>query len=150
MVGRYREDTYPPFKDLIRADIAWCTAHHEDYVPVVFPGFSWHNMYPSFPQNQIPRDSGRFFWEQIAGDLQAGARMLYVAMFDEIDEGTAIFKASLHPPEGKSSFVTFDPGIPSDYYLQLAGYAAKMLRQQAPFRESPPPPRESAPPPSTN
>jgi hypothetical protein len=140
MVGRYHEDTYPPFKDLVRADIAWCAAHHEDYVPVVFPGFSWHNMYPSFPQNQIPRDSGRFFWEQITGDLQAGARMLYVAMFDEIDEGTAIFKASLHPPEGKSSFVTFDPGIPSDYYLQLAGYAAKMLRHQVPFRESPPPP----------
>ena len=150
MVGRYHEDTYPPFKDLIRADIAWCNAHHEDYVPVVFPGFSWHNMFPSFPQNQIPRDSGRFFWQQITGDLQAGARMLYVAMFDEIDEGTAIFKASLHPPEGKSSFVTFDPGIPSDYYLQLAGYAAKMLRQQVPFRENPPPPRESAPPPLTN
>jgi hypothetical protein len=134
-------DKDPRWMDLFsRADIAWCAAHHEDYVPVVFPGFSWHNMYPSFPQNQIPRDSGRFFWQQIAGDLQAGARMLYVAMFDEIDEGTAIFKASLRPPEGKSSFVTFDPGIPSDYYLQLAGYAAKMLRQQVPFRESPPPP----------
>lgn len=140
MVGRYHEDTYPPFRDRIRADIAWTTAHGEDYVPVVFPGFSWHNMYPSFPQNQIPRDSGRFFWEQITGDLQAGAQMLYVAMFDEIDEGTAIFKASLDPPTGKSTFVTFDPGIPSDYYLQLAGYAAKMLRKQVPFRQDPPPP----------
>ncbi|HEV3325529.1 MAG TPA: DUF5703 domain-containing protein [Puia sp.] len=140
MVGRYHEDTYPPFKDRIKADIAWTTAHHEDYVPVVFPGFSWHNMYPDFPQNQIPRDSGRFFWEQIAGDLQAGAQMLYVAMFDEIDEGTAIFKASLDPPDGQSSFVHFDPGIPSDYYLQLGGYAAKMLRKQVPFRPDPPPP----------
>ena len=137
MVGRYREETYPPFKDRIRADIAWCRAHREDYVPVVFPGFSWHNMYPSFLQNQIPRDSGRFFREQIAGDLQAGARMLYVAMFDEIDEGTAIFKASSNPPVGKSSFVTFEPGTPSDYYLRLAGNAAKMLKRQASVKKSP-------------
>jgi alpha-L-fucosidase 2 len=140
MVGRYNEDTYPPFKELIRNDIAWCKAHGEDYVPVVFPGFSWHNMFPSSPQNQIPRDSGRFFWKQITGDLQAGAQMLYVAMFDEIDEGTAIFKASLNPPVGKSTFLNFDPGIPGDYYLQLAGHAAKMLKQQATFLETPPPP----------
>ena len=138
MVGRYHEDTYAPFQERIKADIAWTTAHHEDYVPVVFPGFSWHNMYPNFGQNQIPRDRGRFFWKQIAGDIQAGAQMLYVAMFDEIDEGTAIFKASLNPPSGKSTFVTFEPGIPNDYYLQLAGYAARMLRKEVPFREEPP------------
>lgn len=141
MVGRYKEGTYAPFKERIRADIAWTDAHHEDYVPVVFPGFSWHNMYPTYPQNQIPRDRGRFFWEQIAGDLDAGAQMLYVAMFDEIDEGTAIFKASKNPPDGKSTFVTFEPGIPGDYYLQLAGYAAKMLRHEVPFRDSVPAPR---------
>jgi glycoprotein endo-alpha-1,2-mannosidase len=138
MVGRYNEDSYPPFAERIKADIAWTTAHHEDYVPVVFPGFSWHNMYPNFPQNQIPRDRGRFFWQQITGDLQAGAQMLYVAMFDEIDEGTAIFKASLDPPDGKSTFVSFEPGIPNDYYLQLAGYAAKLLRKEAPFLKDPP------------
>ena len=115
--------------------------HGKPLVAIWGAGFGDHRAYTARSvQNQIPRDSGRFFWEQVAGDLHAGARMLYVAMFDEIDEGTAIFKASLHPPEGKSSFVTFDPGIPSDYYLQLAGYAAKMLRQRVPFREDPPPP----------
>jgi glycoprotein endo-alpha-1,2-mannosidase len=66
--------------------------------------------------------------------------MLYFAMFDEIDEGTAIFKASLNPPVGKSTFVTFDPGIPSDYYLDLAGYAAKVLRHEAPMQEEVPTP----------
>ena len=93
-----------------------------------------------FPLNQIPRQKGRFYWSEISGAIHARAKMLYVAMFDEIDEGTAIFKASLHPPEGKSSFVSFEPDIPSDYYLQLAGYAAKMLRGQVPFREYPPSP----------
>jgi len=144
MVGRYNENTYPPFKERIKADIAWTTTHHEEYVPVVFPGFSWHNMYPNFPPNQIPRDSGKFFWEQITGDIRAGAQMLYVAMFDEIDEGTAIMKASLDPPVGKSTFVKFDPGIPNDYYLQLAGHAAKLLRGEETFRPDPPPPGDTA------
>lgn len=138
MVGRYHEDTYPKFKDRIKDDIAWCKARHIDYVPVVFPGFSWHNMNPRSPSNQIPRDSGRFFWEQVTGDLQAGADMLYVAMFDEIDEGTAILKLSENPPVGQSTFVPLDPGIPSDYYLYLAGYAAKMLKYEKPFVTEPP------------
>ena len=140
MVGRYHEDTYAPFKQRIKDDIAWCKTRNIDYVPVVFPGFSWHNMNARSPQNQIPRDGGRFFWEQVTGDLQAGADMLYVAMFDEIDEGTAIFKISTDPPVGKSTFVSFESGIPGDYYLNLAGYAAKMLRQQAPFVINPPAP----------
>ena len=45
--------------------------------------------------------------------------MIYVAMFDEIDEGTAIYKISKNPPLGASPFVTFEPEIPSDYYLYL-------------------------------
>ena len=140
MVGRYKEETYAPFKDRIATDITWCKAHGLDYVPVVFPGFSWHNMYNPSVQNQIPRDSGRFFWKKIKGDLQAGAENINKSMFDEIDEGTAIFKISLAPPIGKSTFVSFDPGLPSDYYLDLAGYAAKMLRHQVPFREDVPGP----------
>ena len=67
-----------------------------DYLPVVFPGFSWHNMHvargESAPLNQIPRLKGEFLWSQAVADYQAGAKMLYVAMFDEIDEGTAIFQ----------------------------------------------------------
>jgi glycoprotein endo-alpha-1,2-mannosidase len=140
MVGRYNEKTYPPFQARIRADIDWCTANGLDYVPVVFPGFSWHNMYPKSPQNQIPRDSGRFYWQQITGDLHAGASMLYVAMFDEIDEGTAIFKISTDPPVGASTFVTFEPGIPSDYYLGLTGYAGRMLKGTLPLRDEAPGP----------
>ncbi|HMH23936.1 MAG TPA: GH92 family glycosyl hydrolase, partial [Puia sp.] len=143
-VGRYQEATYPGFRDRIRADIEWCRQNKLDYVPVVFPGFSWHNMYPKNPMDQIPRNRGSFYWKQIVGALRSGAEMLYIAMFDEIDEGTAIFKASKNPPVGESNFVSFDSDIPSDYYLYLTGYAAKMLRKEIPLQETPPPPAISS------
>ena len=38
------------------------------------------------------RHGGAFYWEQIYKNINKGAKMLYVAMFDEIDEGTAIYK----------------------------------------------------------
>jgi hypothetical protein len=139
-VGRFNEAAYPAFKHRIAEDIAWCKANKLEYVPTVFPGFSWHNMNPRSPQNQIPRNRGHFYWNEITGAIQSGADMLYVAMFDEVDEGTAIIKASKNPPVGLSSFVTYEDDIPNDYYLYLTGYASKMLMKQVPFREDVPPP----------
>jgi hypothetical protein len=46
----------------------------------------------------IPRLSGRFYWQQISTAINAGATMLYVALFDEVNEGTAIFKCCDNPP----------------------------------------------------
>ena len=57
--------------------------------------------------------------------------MLYVAMFDEIDEGTAIFKCSNHPPTGVK--LCDNEGLPTDHYLWLTGQAGKMLRGEIPF-----------------
>jgi len=139
-VGRFNETTYPVFQNRIVNDIAWCKANKVEYVPTVFPGFSWHNMNPRSPQNQIPRNRGHFYWKQIAGAIKSGADMLYVAMFDEVDEGTAILKASKNPPVGLSTFVKYEDDIPNDYYLYLTGYAGKMLRKQVPLREDVPPP----------
>jgi hypothetical protein len=42
--------------------------------------------------NQIPRRCGSFYWRQAHNALGAGATMIYNAMFDEVDEGTAMFK----------------------------------------------------------
>jgi hypothetical protein len=98
---------------------------------VAFPGFSWHNMYGS-PLNSIPRLGGEFLWSQFRSYKTAGATMLYVAMFDEVDEGTAIFKCTNHPPAGpETPFVTFE-GLPSDYYLRLTGLGGKMMRGEVP------------------
>jgi hypothetical protein len=54
-------------------------------------------------------------------------------MFDEIDEGTAIFKCSTNPPVGESIFVPIEEGLKSDHYLWLTGQAGKMLRKEIPF-----------------
>lgn len=133
MVGRYNEDSYPAFKKSIADDLAWCKVNKVDYVPVVFPGFSWHNMYPKDQQNATPRNRGKFYWDQLSGALEMGAEMIYVAMFDEIDEGTAIFKISNNPPVGTSNFVKLEDGLPADFYLKLTGVANQMLKKQIPL-----------------
>jgi hypothetical protein len=118
-------------------DLAWCRAHGKDYLPVVFPGFSWHNMKPESPSDQIPRLQGNFLWRQYVELKQAGATMVYQAMFDEMDEATAIFKCTNDPPTGASKFVTYE-GLPSDHYLWLTGIAGRMLRGEIPATAAPP------------
>lgn len=138
-VGRYNSpESFLEFSRNIAADMEWCKREHLDYVPVVWPGFSWHNMqYPedkTATLNKIPRLKGKFFWTQIARNVSLGATMFYYAMFDEIDEGTAIFKITNTPPVGASKFIDNDH-MPSDWYLRLAGEGARMLRKEIPYSE---------------
>ncbi len=100
--GRYRTpaEAARHAAEVWQPDVAWCRARGIDYLPVAFPGFSWHNLKPDAPLDAIPRLGGRFFWSQVVAAKRAGAGMLYVAMFDEVDEGTAIFKATNTPPVG--------------------------------------------------
>lgn len=128
-VGRFNAQSYDRFRPLIEADIAWCKAHGVDYMPVLYPGFSWYNLRSGVaaPLNQIPRLGGAFFWQQVHGALSLGAESLYLAMFDEMDEGTAFFKCSNRLPVGASPFLGYE-GCPSDHYLWLAGKAAEALR----------------------
>ncbi|MEO0532167.1 MAG: xylosidase/arabinosidase, partial [Planctomycetota bacterium] len=63
---------------------------------------------------------------------RAGATMAYVARFDGVDEGPAIFKCSNDPPVGDGvSFLTYE-GLPSDHYLWLTGEAGRMFRNERP------------------
>jgi hypothetical protein len=135
-VGRYTDAASATkyAQDFLTGDLAWCRERHIDLLPVVLPGFSWHNL-KGGRLNQIPRQRGEFLWSQIYGAKRAGATMLYVAMFDEMDEGTAIFKCSNQVPVGQTSkFVTYD-GLPSDFYLKLVGDGAKMLRGAIPITD---------------
>ncbi|MBI5833506.1 MAG: hypothetical protein HZB16_14500 [Armatimonadetes bacterium] len=108
------------------ADLAFCRANDKDYYAVAFPGFSWTNlMKGNSPLNQIPRQGGRFLWRQIEEIRRYGMKMVYIAMFDEVDEGTAVFKVTNQPPQGR--FGTYE-GLPSDHYLRLCGLAGRYLR----------------------
>jgi hypothetical protein len=104
-----------------------------EYMPVVYPGFSWHNMRPQDPLNLIPRRGGRFYWRQVERAISRGSTMLYGAMFDEVDEGTAMFKVapSARAAAANVPVVTLDidgEPLPSDWYLRLAREAQKALR----------------------
>jgi hypothetical protein len=128
-IGRYRDpaEAVRHAEKTGKSDIAWCVREGLDYLPVVFPGFSWHNMHGG-PLDAIPRRKGEFLWSQFTAAKRIGATMIYVAMFDEVDEATAIFKCSNDVPVGAPSrFVTYE-GLPSDFYLKLTGAGARMLR----------------------
>jgi hypothetical protein len=128
-VGRYRslQGVADHAKQRWKPDVEWCKDRGKEYLPVVFPGFSWHNLRPKSALDEIPRSKGRFLWKQFGEAKKAGAAMIYVAMFDEMDEGTAIFKCTNDPPVGASSFLTLE-GMPSDHYLWLTGLGGKLLR----------------------
>lgn len=118
--ARHAEQRWKP-------DMAWCRERGKEYLPVVFPGFSWHNMRPESRLDLIPRRKGQFLWTQFVEAKRAGATMIYQAMFDEMDEGTAIFKCTNTPPIGASPFLTYE-GLPSDHYLWLVGEGGRLLR----------------------
>jgi hypothetical protein len=127
------------YRDVIKADMKWCKENGVDYVPCVYPGFSWHNLsrfeFPDDvkPVGSIPRQGGRFYWQLISTAIGAGADKLYVAMFDEVNEGTAIFKCTDKPPASDAAqFIAMD-GMPSDHYLFLTGQASQILKHQVPL-----------------
>jgi hypothetical protein len=132
-VGRYRtNNAVSKISQTVVADLAWCKQRNITYVPVVFPGFSWHNMKggDNNPYDDYPRESGNFLWKQVAANKNAGAGSLYVAMFDEMDEGTCIFKCkttSRVPLNGSGRFIGYDDAWGSDYYLWLTGQATQWI-----------------------
>ena len=130
----------------VTPDMEWTKSNKLEYLPVIFPGFSWQNLSKTHNKSaelgEIPRLKGQFLWSQAVACKKAGARMIYVAMFDEIDEGTAIFKCTNNPPVGASSFLTYE-GLPSDHYLWLTGLAGEMLRGQFPAEDAMPVPNRN-------
>ena len=119
-------------KETMSADIAWCKEKKLDYLPVAFPGFSWHNLSKrrgkEAPLNAIPRLGGQFLWSQVRSYREAGADMLYIAMFDELDEGTAIYKVRQDPPATPEAPFVAEPEVPGDHYLWLTGEAGRVFR----------------------
>jgi hypothetical protein len=144
-VGRFSDDAGADryLEHNIKPDLQETQRLGIRYLPVVFPGFSWHNLTlahgdstPS-PVNAVPRRCGRFLWHQISNLTSLGIDVAFAAMFDEVDEGTALFKTV--PNQAASAaggrFLTLDADgckLPSDWYLKLSGEAARALRRNHP------------------
>lgn len=97
-VGRYSNNiSFWIYKHLVSFfDIISTIWKGQEYLPVVFPGYSFPN------KSSISRRDGKFLLRQTKN---RGCSSVYIAMFDEMNEGTAIFKLA--------------GDVPSDKYLKL-------------------------------
>ncbi len=148
-VGRWRTissfNTY--HTDIISKDSAYCASKGILYIPTMWPGFSWHNLNDEQePINDIPRLGGTFMWRQAykyAAD--SNINTVWLAQFDECDEGTAIYKLTAKtsdlPVDGNWLALDADGySVRSDHYLRLAGEAQKMLDGSKPLQATMPTP----------
>lgn len=135
-IGRYKDDKQADnhHEEFLVPDLAETNRYGLEYMPVVFPGFSWKNLHDG-ELNQIPRNGGRFYWNQVENAVSAGVTMIKTAMFDEVDEGTAMFKTIAKKQDSPEGFLTLDADgeqLPNDWYLRLSGEASKLLRKEIP------------------
>jgi hypothetical protein len=134
--GRYRDDAGMDRvrKNVWEGDLAELKDLGIGYMPTAFPGFSWDNLTRAEPgSTTIARRKGEFYWRQFAIFKTLGIKTVFVGMFDEVNEGTAIYKVANQVPVGKH-FVTYE-GLPSDWYLKLTGAATRMIRGETPLSE---------------
>ncbi len=111
----------------ILGDLALTQANGQVYLPVIYPGFSSFNqsrMTQKFEKR--PRACGQFLTLQTSDLLQVGISSFYVAMFDEANEGTAVFTTRFEPfssSAGEARFMDSTPGCENEgsLYLGLLG-----------------------------
>ncbi len=138
-VGRYNDfgsaDNF--LNEYILPDKDFCDAHNMDYLPVIWPGFSWYNLQRDgeYQKNQFPRNGGNYYWRQSYNVNKAGVNMIFIAMYDEVDEGTAMYKLEPHQENTPTTgfWVTLDADgyeLPSDWYLRLASETGRTLREE--------------------
>jgi hypothetical protein len=145
-VGGYATDAQvDAYKATIVADMAKAKSCGAEFMPLVWPGTAFHNngngtsyAGSNTAFNLIPRRGGRLYWRQVYDAISAGAPAIFNAMFDEIDEDTAMFKVAetkADQPVGVDLLSMDADGekLPSDWYLRLAGAATKMLRGEIPL-----------------
>ncbi len=110
----------------------WCDQNNVDFLPVIWPGFSWYNLKDG-PKNARPRRGGNFFWTQANRVISGNAKSIYIAMFDEVDESTAMYKLAENdeqtPDQGYWLALDADGyDLPSDWYLRCAKLATEIVR----------------------
>ncbi len=122
-----RNEMSGEFKNLVQNDIQWCNTYGVDYTPTVSPGIREKILHGN--NYEKPREGGYYFWDMAKAAIEAGSEMLYLGMFDEVDEGTQYHKIDNNPPFFSNSlnFATYG-NDPEDHYLWLAGEATRALR----------------------
>jgi hypothetical protein len=112
------------------SDNAAFAAHNVKFIPLVFPGTNAAG--PPTANPTAPRRDGNFFWEQfVAASQIGGINAIYVAMFDELNEGTQIMPITNSPPSQTPAFYTYD-GYPGDWYERLAVEGETLLKSNQP------------------
>jgi len=139
-VGTFSLSSIDSWAAKIKDDMTHCKNLGIDYMPVLWPGFSWANWKPGYEdkRNHHPRMHGNFMWDQFyrakSNFTEVGmTATTYVAMFDEYDEGTAIAKAAENASMIPTNqwFLTLDAdgtACSSDFYLRLVSDGAKMIK----------------------
>jgi hypothetical protein len=147
LVGRFSTDAEVDqyYQTTIAADMARASQCGAKYMPVVFPGYAFSNTNNGLGPppagrsfNEIPRRGGELYWRQVYDAVSMGAPMIFNAMFDEVDEGTAMYKIAAtanDEPVGVQLLSLDADGqkLPNDWYLRLGGAATKMLRGAIPL-----------------
>ncbi|UPG92747.1 hypothetical protein [Luteibacter aegosomatissinici] len=107
-------------------------ANGQIYMPVIEPGVAGRDSNDVVGQGAA-RNGGDFFWHQLYTAKSVGAKVIKIAMFDEVNEGTSLLKvaenASQAPDQG--TWLNLDADgyqLPSDWYLRLAWNAGRVLR----------------------
>ncbi len=114
-------------------DIEKCKENNVIFMPVFNSGTNIAGPPPVPPAvPSVPRRTGNYLWEQFEAASKTGViNSAFVAMFDEINEGTQIMKIENNPPM-QAPFLTYDGATP-DYYLRLIGVGARMLKAHTPI-----------------
>lgn len=99
-------------------------------LPHAWPGFSWCNLKELVPGTAYTaRAAGQFYWTRLYNAVACGADQIFLGMFDEYDESTAIMPMSDDHPVPHSEWGQYidNEGYDPFRYLQLSGAAREML-----------------------
>jgi autotransporter-associated beta strand protein len=114
------------------SEVATFNNRGQDYYPHIWPGFSWAHLkkLPASPPTQYTdRNGGQFYWDKGRTWINAGADRLFIGMFDEYDEGTAIMPMTDDPPPPYTEWGRFinNQGKPSDWWMMLSDELKRMM-----------------------
>jgi len=105
-------------------------------LPHAWPGFSWNNNKMTiFPYQYVARRSGDYYWGRIYNAINCGADQIFLGMFDEYDEATAIMPMSDNHPDiyvevgGTNQWGHYidNEGLDPFWHLRLSGAAHEIL-----------------------